>query len=74
MKVNLLVAAVMTVCVFAVSKADSSNILEQNASGELLACGWYPFCGDPDVYSPLATPKDSKSKTETQGTKNEKLA
>ncbi|HEY9043908.1 MAG TPA: hypothetical protein VIN66_17125 [Rheinheimera sp.] len=74
MKVNLLAATVMTVCVFAVSKADSVNIPEQNASGDLLVCGWYPFCGDPDVYSPLSTPKDSKSKTETQGTKNEKLA
>ena len=41
---------------------------------DLFACGWFPSCGDPDIYSPVLTPKDSKSKTETQGTKNEKLA
>ena len=74
MKVKLVLAAVVSVCALTLAKADVSNTNEQNVSGELLACGWFPLCGDPDVYSPDSTSKDSKTSTDTQGTKNEKLA
>ena len=70
-----------TIC-FAIAVSTTPLILSTSVdftdkalpTDDLLACGWFPSCGDPDIYSPLSTPKDSKSKTETQDTKNEKLA
>lgn len=69
-----------TIC-FAIAVSTTPFILSSAADSadagisteNLLACGWFPSCGDPDIYSPVSTPKD-KSKTETQDTKNEKLA
>lgn len=69
--------AFLTVLIAITGLAKTDSTISQNDSAKFsdsLACVWYPACGDPDVYSPLATPKDSKSKTETQDTKNEKLA
>lgn len=39
---------------------------------DALACVWLPVCGDPDIYSPVLQPKESK--TETQDAKDEKVA
>ena len=69
--------AILTVVIAITGLAKTDSAIQHEGSStfsDSLACVWYPACGDPDVYSPLLTPKDSKSKTETQGTKNEKLA
>lgn len=51
------------------SEKQQLNLLEHN---NLYACYWFPNCADPDRYSPILQPKDSK--TETQDVKDEKLA
>ena len=62
---------VSSVCV-AGEKHDGAT--QEKETSTLLACGWYPLCGDPDVYiySPILQPKDEKA--ETQDTKDNKLA
>lgn len=46
----------------------SSNVEYDDA----YACVWLPVCGDPDYYTPVSRPTDSK--TETQDAKDEKVA
>ncbi|MEH8020114.1 hypothetical protein [Rheinheimera metallidurans] len=55
--------------------ATSDTVIESNNnSAELIACGWFPLCGDPDIYNPMIEPKDSKSKTDSKDNKNDKNA
>ncbi|MBZ9611136.1 hypothetical protein [Rheinheimera maricola] len=42
------------------------------AEGTLISCIWITYCGEPDIYSPVKKPNDTKN--ETQDAKDEKLA
>lgn len=74
MKAKLFTVAVLSVSALTLIKTDVFRMNEHSMSGELLACAWFPVCGDPDIYNPVLTPNDSKTSTDTKGTKNEKLA
>lgn len=59
--------------VFALNVSSSSPEAKSDLIDKsYLACLWHPYCKDPDAYSPILQPKGDK--TETQDTKDEKLA
>lgn len=65
--ITSLTAGLLLASVGFVSNSDvpqSSNInLEQDV---LLSCLWITYCGDPDIYSPVMQPKESKTETKDQ--------
>lgn len=54
------------------ANSDSNSAVKQIVDEPLIACFWVTYCGDPDNYNPILSPKSDK--TETQDTKDEKLA
>ncbi len=59
--------------VFALNVSSSSQDTQDDSIDKsYLACLWHPYCKDPDMYSPVPQPEGDK--TETQDTKDEKLA
>lgn len=74
MKVSIL-GLVISITLVAVASSDSVTKKRINDNSAVqIACNWYPLCGDPDIYSPLTEPKDSKSKTDSKDNKNDKDA
>lgn len=71
MKASLIGLAALSLVVLTASEAETSNI-STDMSGELIACGWYPLCGDPDIYSPALQPKDATK--DVRNIKEEKTA
>lgn len=65
--ITSLTAGLLLASVGFVSNSDvpqSSNInLELDV---LLSCLWITYCGDPDIYSPVMQPKESKTETKDQ--------
>lgn len=65
----------VTATLFLMSSSVNMMDKEQQDNGldlqNLYACYWYPLC-DPQLQSPILQPKDKK--TETQDTKDNKLA
>lgn len=60
--------AVLTIAFFSpVSSFDkeeqTNNLLK---SQDLYACYWFPYCVDPEAYSPVLQPKESKTETKDQ--------
>lgn len=77
MKISLLsfaATSLLLVSSVCVAGEKHEGATQEKETSTLLACGWYPLCGDPDVYiySPILQPKDTT--TETQDTKDNKLA
>lgn len=75
MKVMILSLAVTSLCLassISSTEIGVEDVTKLSEPSSLLACGWFPLCGDPDIYSPILQPKGDK--TETQDTKDEKLA
>lgn len=74
MKIQSLLAAISTITclVLGIANSGSQNIKMDSLDDSLLACVWHPYCDIPDISSPILKPKDNK--TETQDTKDEKLA
>lgn len=69
---NLIVASAALIGSLVVAVVDSDNKGQIDLSEETyLACLWHPYCNIPDTYSPIQPKSD---KTETQDTKDEKLA
>ncbi len=57
---------------FAVIGLLQAKAMETSSTDMLLACVTLPWCSGPDLSSPILKPKGDK--TETQDTKDEKLA
>ena len=73
---NLIVAGTVligTLVMLVMAAVDTDNKSQIDLTEEnYLACLWHPYCNIPDTYSPILQPKSDK--TETQDTKDEKLA
>lgn len=67
---------ILIALVLFVVEASTGVLIKQTESKIQLentyACIWYTYCNDPESYSPILQPKSDK--TETQDTKDEKLA
>ena len=67
---STLVASILVLNASDLTSADSVELQTE----DLLVCGWYPVCGDPDIYSPVLQPKDAKTTTNPKDTKDEAVA
>lgn len=63
---------ISTLNFYAVSDIGESSADDKFENKDLLSCAWVTYCQEPDIYSPVPKPKGDK--TETQDTKDEKLA
>lgn len=68
LKISLVVATLNFTSADITQRALSSDAYD----GVLLSCVTFPWCSGPDMSSPILQPKDKK--TETQDTKDNKLA
>lgn len=57
MKTTKLALAIFSISVLSAPVTLALN--PQASSDEVIACGWFPACGDPDIYSPALQPKDA---------------
>ena len=73
MKTILAAALVASLAVLNASDLVSSDSVELQMD-DLFVCGWYPVCGDPDIYSPVLQPKDAKTTTDPKDVKDEAIA
>lgn len=71
MKTTKFALAIFSISVLSAPVALVLNSKEA-PSDEVIACGWFPACGDPDLYSPALEPKDSTR--DVRSVKEEKLA
>jgi hypothetical protein len=67
-KISALVASLVFASLIVDTKKENSSKMDS----QQVACIHMPYCGGPDIFSPVLQPKDSK--TETQDAKDEKLA
>ena len=68
----VLAIAVSTTPVIIASSVNAD--IEAVENRDLIACGWFPSCGDPDIYSPVLQPKDAKTTTDPKDVKDEAIA
>lgn len=71
MKTTKLALAIFSISVLSAPVALVLNSQEA-PSDEVIACGWFPACGDPDIYSPALQPKDTTKNV--RSVKEEKTA
>ncbi|MDP5135999.1 hypothetical protein [Rheinheimera baltica] len=74
MKIKFLIATISAIaCMTLLTSNNSSQVnINDSVDESLIACMWHPYCGEPDIYSPVAQPEDKK--TDTKDTKDIKLA
>ncbi|MDP2714973.1 hypothetical protein [Rheinheimera sp.] len=69
-------ATKFALAIFSISVLSAPVTLVLNSqdasSDEVIACGWFPACGDPDIYSPALEPKDATR--DVRSVKEEKSA
>jgi hypothetical protein len=60
-KGKIMKATKLALAIFSISVLSAPVVLVLNSqeasSDEVIACAWFPACGDPDIYSPALEPK-----------------
>ena len=59
------VLSVMFAAAISVTATNSISVVDQQPqiSDDVYACGWFPLCTDPDIYSPSTTDEKDQSAT-----------